>query len=98
MTTQEALNTYREKIAQMKALHHAMGVMHYDGATAAPVESAEGRGKTLAYLSGCAYEIETAPALLEAVGFLNAHADELSPRDRREIQLFLEGRAPSPFS
>ncbi len=89
MTTQEALNTYREKIAQMKALHHAMGVMHYDGATAAPVESAEGRGKTLAYLSGCAYEIETAPALLEAVGFLNAHADELSPRDRREIQLFL---------
>ncbi len=89
MTTQEALKIYRDHIARMKALNHAMGILSYDGATTAPVESAEGRGKTLAYLSNCAYEIETAPALMEAAQFLKDHSQELNPQDRREIELFL---------
>ncbi len=89
MTTQEALKIYREKIAQMNALHHAMGVMHYDGATTAPAESAEGRGKTLAYLSGCAYEIETGKELNEAAQYLKEHRDELNAQDAREIEVFL---------
>ena len=89
MTTQEALKTYRDNIAKMHALGHAMGVLHFDGATVAPAESAEGRGRTLAYLSGCAYEIETGAELLEAVRFLDEHKDELNPQDRREIQVFL---------
>ena len=89
MTIQEALKTYREKIFAMQALGHAMGVLHYDGATVAPVESAEGRGKTLGYLSGCAYEIETGKELSEAAKYLNEHKEELKPLDRREIQLFL---------
>ena len=86
MTTQEALKIYREKIGQMRALRHAMGVMQLDAATAAPAESAEGRGKTLAYLSGCDYQIETGPELLEAARFLEAHKEELDPQDRREIE------------
>lgn len=89
MTTQEALKLYREKNDQLHALGHAMGVLHYDGATAAPAESAEGRGKTLAYLSGCAYEIETSPEMLEAANWLNAHKEELNQQDRREIEVFL---------
>lgn len=89
MTTQEALKLYREKNDQLHALGHAMGVLHYDGATAAPAESAEGRGKTLAYLSGCAYEIETGAELLEAAKYLNEHKDELNAQDRREIEVFL---------
>ena len=91
MTTTEALKTYREKIAQMKALHHAMGVMHLDGATVAPAESAEGRGKTLGYLSKCAYEIETSKELTEAAAYLKEHKDELSPLEAREIEVFLRG-------
>lgn len=89
MTTQEALKIYREKMEQLHAYGHAMGVLHYDGATAAPAESAEGRGKTLAYLSGCAYEIETGAELLEAAKYLNEHKDELNAQDRREIEVFL---------
>ena len=88
MTTQEALKTYREKIAQMKALGHAMGVMHLDAATAAPAESAEGRGKTLSYLSTCSYQIETSQELKEAVAYLNEHKEELNSQDRREIEVF----------
>ena len=72
----------------MHALGHAMGVLHYDGATVAPVDSAEGRGKTLAYLSGCMYEIETGKELSEAAAFLNEHKEELNPQDRREIEVF----------
>ena len=89
MTVQDARNIYREHIEKLHALHHAMGVLHYDGATVAPVESAEGRGKTLAYLSGCAYEIQTDPALLEAAKFLKEHSGELSAQDAREIEVFL---------
>ena len=88
MTTQEALNIYREKGAQMRALGHAMGVLHYDGETAAPRDSAEGRGRTLEYLSGCAYQIETGKELTEAAAFLAEHKDELCPQDRREIEVF----------
>ena len=89
MTIQEALKTYRDNIAKLEALRHAMGVLYYDGDTVAPVESAEGRGKTLAYLSECAYEIETGSELNEAAQFLKAHADELNAQDRREIEVFL---------
>lgn len=89
MTTNEALRVFRDSVAKMKALHHAIGLFYLDGATVAPEESAEGRGKTLAYLSGCAYEIETAPALAEAARFLSQHQEALNPLDRREIQLFL---------
>ena len=89
MTTQEALKIYREKIEAMHALGHAMGVLHYDGATVAPVESAEGRGKTLAWLSGRMYEIETGKELAEAAAFLKEHRDELSAQDAREIEVFL---------
>ena len=89
MTTTEALQIYREKISQLKALNHAMGVLSYDGETVAPVESSEGRGKTLSYLSGCSYEIETSEALSEATDWLSAHKDELSAQDRREIEVFL---------
>ncbi len=89
MTTTEALKIYREHIEKMRALHHAMGVLSLDGATVAPAESAEGRGRTLAYLSGCSYQLETAPALKEAAEYLKAHSAELSAQDAREIEVFL---------
>ena len=88
MTTQEALQTFRAKIEALHALNHAMGVLQYDGETVAPPASAEGRGKTLEYLSGLAYEIETGPELNRAADFLAAHSDELSAQDRRAVEVF----------
>ena len=89
MTTNEALHIFRDHVSNMKALRHAIGLFYLDGATAAPRASAEGRGNTLAYLSGCAYGLETDPALLEAARFLKAQGDQLAPRDRREVEIFL---------
>ncbi len=93
MTVNEALDLFRQKIADMHALGHAMGVLFYDGATVAPPASAEGRGKTLEYLSGLSYEIETDEALKSAVELLAAHQEELSPLDRRQIEVFRRSSA-----
>ena len=89
MTIQEAKNIFREKIAAMKAMNHATNILYYDGVTVAPVNSAEQRGKTLAYLSGLLYELETGPELTEAARYLQAHREELSAQDRREVEVFL---------
>ena len=91
MTIQEALEYYRKKTKEADCLTHAMGVLYYDGDTAAPEESYEGRGETMEYLSGLAYEIETSPELKEAVDLLWEHKDELDFQTRREIEIFRRG-------
>ena len=88
MTTKEASELFRKKIKEADCLNHAMGVLYYDGDTAAPEASYEGRGETMEYLSGLAYEIETGPELKEAVDFLCAHRDELDFQLRREVEVF----------
>ena len=76
MTTQEAFALFRQKIKEAHALSHAMGVMYYDGDTAAPEESYLGRGETMEYLSGLAYQIETGEELKNAVDFLWEHREK----------------------
>ena len=88
MTTQEAFALFRQKIKEAHALSHAMGVMYYDGDTAAPEESYLGRGETMEYLSGLAYQIETGEELKNAVDFLWEHRDELDFQQRREVEVF----------
>lgn len=89
MTTTEALEYYRKKIKQIHALNHAQGVMYVDAVTAAPMDSAEGRGETMEYLANLSYEAENDPGLKEAASYLSAHKDELNAQDRREIEVFL---------
>lgn len=88
MTTKEAFEFFRNKIKEADCLTHAMGVLYYDGDTAAPEESYEGRGETMEYLAGLAYEIETSEELKTAVDFLWEHRDELDFQQRREIEVF----------
>lgn len=89
MTVNEALEYYRKKQDEIHALSHAMGVLYYDSVTIAPADSAEGRGKTMEYLSNLEYEAANDPKLKEAAEYLSAHKDELSAQDRREIEVFL---------
>ncbi|MBQ9820321.1 MAG: hypothetical protein IJM60_08605, partial [Bacteroidales bacterium] len=89
MNLQTARTLFREKMDELHALNHAVGVLSYDGETVAPPASAAGRGRTLAYLSGKTYEIRTNRPLNEAAAFLLAHRDELSEIEAREVELFL---------
>lgn len=88
MTVNEALEYYRGIQKKRHALNHALGVLYYDAVTAAPSDSAEGRGETMEYLSNLIYEAENDPKLKEASEYLWQHKDELSAQDRREIEVF----------
>ena len=84
----EALDKYQETMA---AYSHAMGVIYHDAATAAPKESWEGRGKTMAVLSRITYDLSTDPAQGELLSYLEAHAEELDPVRRRQVEVLRKG-------
>lgn len=88
MTIQEAFAYYRKKERELHALEHSMGVLYYDAVTAAPSDSAEGRGETMEYLSNLQYEAANDPKLKEAVDYLAQNLDALEPIQRREIENF----------
>ena len=73
--------------ATAAAYSHAMGVLSLDAATAAPLGSAEGRGRTMAVLSNVIYSLAAAPDTRELLEFLTAHAEELDPEHRRQVEI-----------
>ncbi len=89
------LNTAVAKFDQMEATAaaygHAMSLMMLDASTAAPIASAEGRGKTMEILSSIAYEMAASPETRELLEFLTAHAQELDPLHRRQVEVRKKG-------
>lgn len=80
----EALNQYQ---ATMSAYNHALGVLFHDGSTVAPKESWTGRGQTMGVMSGIVYELETKPENGELIAYLEEHAGELTPVQRRQVEV-----------
>ncbi len=80
----EALSALEEK---QSALSHAMNMIVYDAATAAPKNTAEGRGKTLGVLSVYMYELIAAPENKELLSYLREHENELSHEEKRRTEL-----------
>ena len=72
---------------KMFAYNHAMGVLYYDGATAAPAGSAANRGETMAVLSEAEYLMATGPEMIDLLDFLYAHNDELTQKQRRIVEM-----------
>ncbi len=84
----EALNKHQ---ATMAAYNHALGVLFHDGSTEAPKGSWEGRGQTMGVMSGIIYDLETNPENGELLAYLEAHAEELTPVQRRQVELMRKG-------
>ena len=82
----EALETLRTLEEKQWALSHAMNMIVYDAATAAPKNSAEGRGKTLGILSAYMYELIAAPENKEMLAYLRTHKEELSEEEKRRTE------------
>ncbi len=80
----EALHVLEEK---QSALSHAMNMIVYDGATAAPKNSAQGRGKTLGILSAYMYELIAAPENIELISYLCTHESELTAEEKRRMEM-----------
>ena len=83
----DAIARLDEIEATASAYGHAMGVMGLDAATAAPLGSAEGRGKTMAVLSSVIYELAASDDTRELTQYLSDHADELDPQHRRQAEI-----------
>ena len=80
----EALNKHQQTMA---AYNHAIGVLSLDAATAAPKQTWEGRGKTMAILSEITYNLETSSELGQLLDYLEAHAEELSSVQKRQVEV-----------
>ena len=77
-----------EKYQQTKAAYdHALSIITLDASTAAPSDSWEGRGRTMEVLSRVTYDLETSPDNGEWLSILEAHAEELTPVQRRQVQV-----------
>ena len=77
--------------AVASAYGHAMGVLSLDAATAAPLGSAEGRGKTMALLSKVIYEMAASSDTRELLEYLTKHTDELDDTHRRQVEIRKKG-------
>ncbi len=90
-TTQQALEALQKHQQVMAAYGHALGVMFHDGATAAPKQSWEGRGQTMGVMSQITYDLETDPKVNEMLTYLEAHLEELTPQQKREVEVLRKG-------
>ena len=90
MTRNEALKKLDEVEAKLLAYGQAMGTLTYDGDTAAPANSAAGRGETLALLGGVVHGLLTAPETREAIEAILSDREGLDRRDIRRAELLKE--------
>ncbi len=80
----EALRKLQQTSA---AYNHAMGIIYHDAATAAPSDTWEGRGKTMEILSQIVYDLMTKEENGALLSFLEAHPEELTAREKREVEV-----------
>ena len=83
----QAIETLDKHQATMAAYNHALGVLVHDGSTVAPADSWAGRGQTMGIMSGIIYELETKPENGELLSYLEAHREELTPVQRRQVEV-----------
>lgn len=87
MTKEQALKQLKKNEEAVAALEHASGLLYYDGVTVAPSGSVEVRADTLGQLSEMLYRIVTSPEQAEALNVLWECRDELTPVDKRKVEM-----------
>ena len=87
MNIQEALSALDTLQRKMAAYNHAMGLIYYDGVTAAPSGTAENRGESMAILSEASYELNTCKATEDLLDFLWTQKESLDEAHRRMVFL-----------
>ena len=86
-TVAQALEALEKYQRTMSAYNHALGIMFHDASTVAPSDSWEGRGKTMEIMSQITYDLETAPENVAMIEYLEANADDLTPQQRRQVEV-----------
>lgn len=86
-SVQQALEALSRHQQTMAAYNHALGVLYHDGSTVAPKDSWAGRSQTMGIMSQIVYDLETKPENGEMIAYLEAHAEELTAQQRREVEV-----------
>lgn len=87
MNLQEALAALDTLQRKMAAYGHAIGLIYFDGVTAAPAGTAENRGESLAILSEASYELSTCKATEDLLEYLWSEQENLDEAHRRMVFL-----------
>jgi len=90
MELQEALQKLDALQRKQLAYGHAMGLIEFDGATAAPSGTAANRAETLAILSEEEYKLSTGEETIALIDFLHGRREELEPTQRRIVEKMFE--------
>ena len=90
MKLNEALTQLDELERTLRAYRHAIGVMNYDGETAASRNSAAGRGETLATLGAVEHGLLTAPQTRETIDTILSERGALPLREVRRAEVLKE--------
>ena len=75
---------------RLSAYEHALGLISYDGATTAPKGTASNRGHAISILSEELYNISTGEETVALLERLDAHKEDLTEWERREVYLLLK--------
>ena len=86
-TLDQALKDISKLEKDLAAYRHALGVLEFDGATAAPSGSWEGRGVAMGVLSEAIYKLTTDESTGDLVEYLKSHKDELDAVTCRKAEL-----------
>ena len=78
------LDALQKKIS---AYDHALGLMSYDGLTAAPKGTAANRAQSMGVLSEELYRLSTGPETVELLEYLDGEREKLDERERRTVYL-----------
>ena len=90
MTVEKALAQLSDFERKLSAYEHAMGLISYDGATAAPKGTAQNRAVSLSVLSEEMYRFSTCEETVELLEYLDSHKAELGEKSKREVYLLLK--------
>ena len=87
MTVAQARKDLDELQKKLSAYDHALGLMSYDGLTAAPKGTAANRAQSMGVLSGELYRLSTGPETVGLLEYLNDNPETLDEKERRAVFL-----------
>ena len=89
MQLHEAREQLMKLQAKMSAFSHAMGLIYYDGSTAAPKGTAQNRGRTLSVLSEEHYKLSSGEETVALLEYLDLEKENLTEKEQRMVYLLL---------
>ena len=84
----QALSAFQKIQDTAYVYRHTIDVLFVDASTAAPENSTEGRGRVMEMISMLSYQLTANPENLVLIEYLEQHTDDLTPQQRRQVELF----------